>query len=60
MKKLFLIMFVLSLILGCSAKESGEDLSKAPAGTREAESLDTTSMDSASLYDTTIYKDTIM
>ena len=43
----FLIAFAFSLILGCSAKESSDDASKMPEDTKQAESMDTTSMDSA-------------
>jgi hypothetical protein len=63
MKKLLMVvlmMFALSLIFGCSAKESGEDMSKEPAGTKEAESMDTTTMDSAMMTDTTMVEDTTM
>jgi hypothetical protein len=57
---LFLVALAFSLILGCSAKESSEDATKAPAGTTEAESQDTTSMDSATVTDTAAVEDTTM
>lgn len=43
----FLLALAFSLVLGCTAKESKEDTTKPPAGTSQAESMDTTSMDSA-------------
>jgi hypothetical protein len=62
MKKLLMValmMFALSLIFGCTAKES-EDATKEPAGTQEAESMDTTSMDTAMMTDTAAVEDTTM
>ncbi|HEX2896711.1 MAG TPA: hypothetical protein VHP63_01495 [candidate division Zixibacteria bacterium] len=50
---LILVMMAIALVLGCTAKESGEDATKEPAATQEAESMDTTSMDSAMMTDTT-------
>lgn len=52
---MFLAGFAFSLILGCTAKESGEDMTKEPAGTKQAEAMDTTKMDSAM----TMVKDTV-
>lgn len=43
----FLVALAFALVLGCTAKESSDDATKAPAGTSEAEAMDTTSMDSA-------------
>ncbi len=56
---MFLMMLALALVLGCTKKET-EDASKEPAGTQEAESMDTTSMDSAMMTDTTAVTDTTM
>ncbi len=56
---ILLMMLALALVSGCTAKES-EDVSKEPAGTQEAESMDTTSMDSAMMTDTTAVTDTTM
>lgn len=53
-----LTMMALVLVLGCTAKESGEDATKEPATTQEAESKDTTSMDSAMMTDTSAPEDT--
>lgn len=50
---LILVMMAIALVLGCTAKESGEDMTKEPAATQEAESMDTTTMDSAMMTDTT-------
>ncbi len=55
---LFLTMMALVLVMGCTAKESGEDMSKEPATTQEAEAMDTTTMDSAMMADTTMPADT--
>ncbi len=52
-----LTMMALVLILGCTAKESGEDVTKEPAATQEAEAMDTTTMDSA-MMDTAAVPDT--
>lgn len=63
MKKLmmgmFLMMLALSLVIGCTAKES-EDATKVPVETKEAEAMDTTTMDSAMMTDTTAVTDTTM
>jgi len=53
------LLMMLALVLGCTAKES-QDASKEPAGTQEAESMDTTSMDSAMMTDTAAVEDTTM
>jgi len=56
-----LMMFLLALVLGCSTKEASDDMTKEPAGTPEAESMDTTSMDSAMMMeDTSMVEDTTM